>query len=200
MGTNGKKNVNEVDGVPVATFDLDGWIDGTTNMTRMAKIVQRGDLLAEVDRLQAKLDVARRIPEQDRGVDDEDLDPEALEAQLEQVYEQIWSTMIYAYVQDRTEDRREAIRKRLKKQGVSAADQSIAVIADAIVKIETTDGRVLEMGPDGFPPEKLRKIRDNGGDAATHDLVRVFTEVTAKAPAIRAPLSRRSSTNDAGTT
>lgn len=190
--------MNDNGEVKVADFDLDAWIDGTTGITGMARIVQRGDLLARRDQLQAELEVTKKIPAHERGMDDRG--PEAVAAELDQVYEQIWDSMLWVHVQDRTEDRRKQLWQRLKKQGVDDTDIGLHVVADAIVKVETADGKIVPLGDDGFPPAKLRKIRERCGDAALIDLMRVFREVTASAPAVQAPLSRGSSSSKSGGT
>lgn len=182
----------------VADFNLDQWIDGTTGITGMARLVQKGELLAERDRLVAELEVVKRIPATDRGLGDRS--PKVVEAEIEQVYEQIWDSMLWLHVQDRTEDRRKQIHDRLKKQGVDGEDIGLHVVADAIVKVETSDGRIIPLSEEGFPVGKLRAIRDRCGDAVLIDLSRVFREVTGSAPAVRAPLSRSSSSRPGGTT
>jgi len=185
---------------PVAAdFDLDAWIDGTCGITGMARIIQRGDLLAKIDRLEAELNAAQRAGAADRGLGDRSV--QTIRAEIDQTYEQIWDSMIWVRVQDRTEARREKIRDRLRKHGVTNPDTiGLHIIADSIVGLETADGREIPLPPDGFPPEKLRAIRDRAGDAALIELNRVFMEVTAEAPAVQAPLSRGSSATPAGST
>ena len=191
--------MSEANAAKRADFDLDARIDGTTGITGLARIIQRGDLLAEVDRLEAELEVARRVPAGDRGVGDRS--SQQIRDELDQVVEQIWSTTLVLHVQDRTEGRREQIRERLRKQGVSDADTiSLHVIADAIVRVETPDGRVVPLPEGGFPASKLREIRDRLGDSALLDLARVFREVTSQAPAVPAPLSHAPSSTRDGTT
>src|SRR5690554_1275893 len=185
---------------PVAAdFDLDAWIDGTCGITGMARLIQRGDLLAKVDRLEAELQAAKRAGIAERGLADRSV--ETIKAEIDQVYEQIWDSMLWVKVQDRTLARREAIAERLKKQGVTDNDTiGLHLIADSIVGVETADGRQIPLPEGGFPPEKLRAIRDRAGDAALIELNRVFMEVTAEAPAVQAPLSRASSAPRAGST
>lgn len=182
----------------LADFDLDAWIDGTTGITGVARIVQRGDLLAKRDRLAADLETARKIPADQRGLTDRD--PRTIEAELEQCYAELWNSMLWVHVQGRTDGRRADMVKRLKGEGVDLDDIGYHLMADAIVKVETADGRVVPLGEDGFGAERLITIRDRAGDAALIDLSRVFREVTATAPAVRAPLSREpSSTRGGGT-
>ena len=69
-----------------ATFDLDAWIDGTCGLTHLAVIYQKGDLLAELDRLQRKIDAAKTVSDKDRGVTDGGVDE--LITQYEEIAEQ----------------------------------------------------------------------------------------------------------------
>lgn len=185
--------------VKLADFDLDEWIDGTTGITGIARLIQRGDLLAERDRLEAELRVAQQTDEGERMVGDSSR-PEMIEQRIDDVYRQIWDSMLLLHIQDRTVARRDQIEKRLKKQGVDVADIGLHVLADAIVKVETTDGKVVPLPSDGFSPAKLRAIKDRLGDAGLNEAVKVFNAVIAKAPAVRAPLSQGSSSNGGGIT
>ncbi len=184
-------------------FNLDDWIDGTCGLTRIAKIYQKGHLFAEVDRLERELSFAKKIRKEDRGLDDKS--PEQLQRELDSVYEELASSALTVHVQDRTDERRRAIRERLKKQGLKVDEDDdldtiiLHVIADAIVKVETANGKVKNL-PDGFPVEKLRALRDRLGDAALFDVKAAFNKVTMEAPSVAAPLSRRSSSNPGGVT
>lgn len=179
-----------------ADFDLDDWISGTTGITGTAPIYQRGDLLAELDNLERRIEIAKAIPDSQRGAEDDS--PKTLQAQWEQTAEELVSSSILAYIQDRTEGRRQAIRDRLKKDKVDDQDTiGLHILADAIVKVETRDGRVKEF-PDGFPPEKLRAIRDRGGDNALTAAWSTFRKVVSQEPDVSAPLSRRSSSRSVG--
>lgn len=182
--------------LPDAEFDLDAWIDGTTGITGTARIYQRGDLLAELDNLERRIEVAKGVPASQRGADDDS--PDTLRAQWDTVAEELLSSSITVYIQDRTEGHRQAIRDRLKKDKVSDPDTaSLHVLADAIVKVETADGRIREF-PDGFPPEKLRQIRDRGGDNALTAAWATFQRVIQQEPDVSGPTSRRSSSRSVG--
>src|SRR5690606_19621234 len=137
----------------LADFDLDQWIDGGGAVTRPARIVQRGGLFAEADRLEHALDVAERLSGGDPGVED-------LQAQLDAVWQQIWQSTLVVHLQDRTVERRRQLRDRLKKRGVSDEDIALHLVADAIVRVETTDGREVPLPEGGFPAAKLRQIRE----------------------------------------
>lgn len=182
--------------LPDAEFDLDSWIDGTTGITGTARIYQRGDLLAELDNLERRIEVAKGVPASERGADDDS--PDTLRARWEEIAEQLVVSSITVYIQDRTEGHRQAIRDRLKKDKVADQDTiSLHVLADAIIRVEAADGRTKEF-PDGFPPEKLRKIRDQGGDNVLTNAWATFQRVIRQEPDVSGPTSRRSSSRSAG--
>lgn len=182
-----------------ADFDLDAWIDGTTGITRAARILQRGDLLARRDQLEAELEAAKKVPARDRGVDDRT--PQQIEADIEDCYEQIWGSMLWVHVQDRTNARRSKLVEDLREQGIEdPMTIGYHLWADAIVKVEAADGREVPLGPDGFGAERLRRIVAAAGDTAVAELSRAYQEVTSQAPTVRAPLSRGSSATSGGST
>lgn len=184
-------------------FDLDAWINGTCGLTKPARIYQRGDLIAKLDRLDEEIEAAKVVAKGDRGVNDKS--PEQLRKEWDAVAEELASTALLVHVQDRTQERRRAIRDRMVKEGLKLSDENdtdtilLHTVADAIVKVETPDGRIKEL-PDGFPPNKLRDIRDRLGDAALLPVMIAFNQVTQEAPSVAAPLSRRSSSGRGGVT
>lgn len=189
-------------GVP-DEFNLDNWIDGTCGLIRTARIFQRGDLFARLDELERERELAKKVPKADRGVDDRA--PESVQDEIDELSALLLETAITVHVQDRTSERRRKIRDRLKKQGLDPDKEEDAdtvglhILADAIVKVETADGKVKDF-PDGFPPEKLRAMQDRLGDAALFDAWNAHRKVTMEAPSVAAPLSRRSSSNPGGIT
>lgn len=194
---------------PLATslpdaLDLDGWIDGTCGLTHTATIYQRGDLLATIDQLEAELAKAEKVPKEQRGVADRT--PEVIRGEWEQVAEQLSTSAMVVHVQDRTEARRRDIANRLKKDGLDPEhnrdDEETVLLhqlADAIIKIELPGGKVTDL-PEGFPPNKLRAIKDRLGDAGLYDALAAFRKVVSEAPTVAAPLSRRNSYGRSGVT
>lgn len=184
-------------------FDLDAWINGTCGLTKPARIYQRGDLIAKLDRLDEEIEASKVVAKGDRGINDKS--PEQLRKEWDTVAEELASTALLVHVQDRTQERRRGIRDRMAKEGMKLSDENdrdtilLHTVADAIVKVETPDGRVKEL-PDGFPPNKLRDIRDRLGDAALLPLMIAFNSVTQEAPSVAAPLSHRSSSGRGGVT
>lgn len=192
-------------------LDLDKWIDGSCGLTRTAKIYQRGDLIARIDQLERDRDTAARLekqlPKGERGLDERTAD--SIQREIDELSLEVVQSALTMHVQDRTEERRAKIRARLMKEMKVSADErlsfednetiNIALIADAVIKVETPDGKVKAF-PDGFPPNKLREMIRRLGDAALGDLWTAYRKVTMEAPQVSAPLSRRSSYEAGGIT
>jgi hypothetical protein len=192
---------NDMNEQPTLTdLDLDAWIDGTTGITATARIVQKGDLLDDRQRLEDELRLTRKVRAEDRGLDYRG--PEQIQTELDNVNRQIWESALVVTMQDRTQQHRTKIRaEAVKDLGLDPkADseryyivQNLAEVADSIIKVETTDGREIPLGPNGFGWERLSKILERSGEAALMELFGRYKEMTSSAPAVQAPLSRSSS-------
>jgi hypothetical protein len=192
---------NDMNEQPTLTdLDLDAWIDGTTGITTTARIVQKGDLLDDRQRLEDELRLTRKVRAEDRGLDYRG--PEQIQTELDNVNRQIWESALVVTMQDRTQQHRTKIRSEaVKDLGLDPkADseryyivQNLAEVADSIIKVETTDGREIPLGPNGFGWERLSKILERSGEAALMELFGRYKEMTSSAPAVQAPLSRSSS-------
>lgn len=189
-----------------ADFDLDAWIDGTRGITTTARILQRGDLIAERARLEDELAVTKRIKPSERGVGDRT--PETVESELEQVEAELYSSVMTVTLEDRTTQHRKEIRDKaaedlqLDKNDTAKYNETLFLVelADAIIKAETADGRQIAFGPAGFGWERLQKIRERCGEASLFELVDRYKEMTSSAPAVQAPFSPSSSSARAGIT
>lgn len=188
-------------------FDIDAWIDGTTGITSTARIIKRGDLVAERQRLREELRAAKQVRPHERSVGDPT--PESVEDELERVEAEIWESSIVVTMQDRTEARREEIRKAVAEaEGLSMQDDagryqdvtSLAVIADSIIKLESADGRELPLPAGGFGWERLERIREQSGEAALLELADRYHTMTRTSPAVQAPFSPSSSSGRGGAT
>lgn len=188
-------------------FDLDAWISGTTGMTTMAHIVQRGDLAVERERLREELRAAKQIRPVERSVGDRT--PETVQDDLDQVEAEIWETSIVVTMQDRTVDHRNEVRDAAcEAEGLTLKDDperyrtvaKLAEIADSIVKLEAADGRELPLPAGGFGWQRLQAIREQSGEAALIELVDRYSQMTSSSPAVQAPFSRSSSSGRGGGT
>jgi hypothetical protein len=184
----------------LSDLDLDAWIDGTTGITAVARIAQRGDLLDDRQRLEDELRLAKRVRAEDRGIDYRG--PEQIQNELDIINRQFYDSMLVVTMQDRTADHRRKIRDAATKEleldskadpGKYHMTLTLVEIADSIVKVETADGREIPMGVDGFGWQRLEKIRERCGESSLMELADRYREMTSSAPAVQAPLSRSSS-------
>ena len=189
----------------LSDLDLDAWIDGTTGITSTARIVQKGDLLDDRQRLEDELRLARKVRAEDRGIDYRG--PEQIQTELDNVNRQIYESMLVVTMQDRTADhRRTLLDAAAKNLGLDAKEDpnryrmvlTLVEIADSIVKVETAEGREIPLGPDGFGWERLDRIRERCGESSLMELADRYREMTSSAPAVQAPLSRSSSSTRGG--
>jgi len=189
----------------LSDLDLDAWIDGTTGITATARIVQKGDLLDDRQRLEDELRLTRKIRAEDRGIDYRGT--EQIQADLDSVNKRIYESMLVVTIQDRTADHRRKIREAVASElGLDAkADAAryhmtltLVEIADSIIKVETADGREIPLGSNGFGWERLDRIRERCGESALMELADRYREMTSSAPAVQAPLSRSSSSTRGG--
>jgi hypothetical protein len=190
----------------LADFDLDSWIDGTTGITTTARIIQKGDLLAKRGRLEEELRVTKKTPPGDRGLGDRD--PNQIQLELDGVNKTIFDSMLVVTMQDRNQDHRKELRERLieeldldlKNDPDGFQILSTHIVAESIIKVETADGRQLPFTPGEFGGERLLRIEDRCGAAATIELYERYREMTSSAPAVQAPLSHGSSSTRGGAT
>lgn len=192
-------------------FDLDKWIDGTCGLTRTAKIFQRGDLIAAIEKLETDLAVAKEVerdlPKGEHGLNDRTA--ARIQSEIDDLSREALGSALILHVQDRTEERREKLRAGLMKElKISDEDKmsyedretiNMRVVADAIIKLETPDGKTKDL-PDGLPPNKLREMRDRLGDSGLRPLWVAYNRVTMEAPQVSAPLSRPNSSGHGGIT
>jgi hypothetical protein len=189
----------------LSDLDLDAWIDGTTGITATARIVQKGDLLDDRQRLEDELRLARKVRAEDRGIDYRGA--EQIQTELDAVNQRIYESMLVVTMEDRTADhRRKLLKEAAAELGLDEkADPAgyrmtltLVEIADSIIKVETVDGREIPLGPNGFGWERLEKIRERCGESSLMELADRYREMTSSAPAVQAPLSRSSSSTRGG--
>lgn len=188
-------------------FDLDAWISGTTGLTATARIVQRGDLIGERQRLQEELRSAKQIRAHERSVGDRA--PESVQEDLERIEAQIWASSIVVTMQDRTSDHRKAIRDQAiedldldLKEDPEWCKNVLALveIADSIIRVETADGNAIPLPAGGFGWERLQQIREQSGEAALLELAERYHQMKSSSPAVQAPFSPSSSSGRGGAT
>ncbi len=188
-------------------FDLDAWISGTTGITATARIIKRGDLVGERQRLQEELRAAKQLRAHERAVGDRA--PESVQEDLDRVEAEIWESSLVVTMQDRTSDHRNEIRAQavedleldLKEEPEwSTTVLALVEIADSIIRVETADGRELPLPAGGFGWERLQQIREQSGEAALLELADRYHQMKSNSPAVQAPFSLSSSSGRGGGT
>lgn len=186
-------------------LDLDAWVDGTCGLTRTAQIFRDGATLAKIEALRQDLEVLKKVPKDQRGVSDQS--PEQIEREIDDLSATVMESALTVHIQDRTDERRRKIRDRLiKDMGADknklTEDQQETIglhtLADAIVQVDS--GGKSKKLPDGFPPNKLRELRDKLGDSGLFGCWNAYYKVTSEAPSVSAPLSRPNSSGAGGIT
>src|SRR5690606_18052413 len=130
-----------------ADFDLDAWIDGTCGITAVARIVQRGDHIAERSRLEDALRVARKLRPEERRLNE--AWKEKIQSRLEDVNQQLYASILVFTIQDRTSEHRTRVwEEATAAEGLHPTEDRVryntvallAEIADSIIRVETADG------------------------------------------------------------
>lgn len=112
-------------------FDLAAWIDGVTAVRHAVTIYQRGDLIAELDVVKARLNNAKIAKDSD-GI-------AALTDQARAIVATLEESSLDVVVEGWSEDRVKAFREASKEQGVSDEDVTIAQVAAQVVSPEGFD-------------------------------------------------------------
>lgn len=176
--------------VAPATFDLDAWIEGSKPTERSITLVGRGDLVAEAEAVLRRLDVAKRIPEGDRGINDDT--PTALEARLEQLYAEMEASRTTWYLHALTPDETKAAAAASEKD--NDVDTTAHLLAAAVSRIVMPDGSVAK----GVTPAQIVKLRDKLGHQQILRLTATLSQAMSEEPQIQAPFSRMSSPDPDG--
>lgn len=106
------------------TFDLDAWISGASRPTRSVRIYQRGDMLAELDELARKIELAESAPDEERSLSSDS--PARLRAKYAELSEKFASTALDVRVQGHDVDEtREIMGERFEKTQAEAVNKDL---------------------------------------------------------------------------
>jgi hypothetical protein len=89
------------------TFDLDAWLSGASRPTRSVRIFQKGAMLAELDELGRKIELAEAVGDEERSLSDES--PARLRAKYADLSEQFASSALDVRVHGHDVDETRAI-------------------------------------------------------------------------------------------
>ncbi|MGN6245111.1 MAG: hypothetical protein ACTHQ3_15775 [Motilibacteraceae bacterium] len=192
-------STTEHDDIAPADFDLDAWIDGTKPTERSCVIVGRGDLIAQAEELLRQYEALQRS-EREASVTETTLG--ALEAEMEQVEQQIEASKAVWYLKALTPEEirtaAKAAEKAAKRSGDPAkdenADYTAYQIAAAVVRVERADGSTAA----GITGPQILKLKDRLGEAVVLQLFSTLQKAMSEDPSVSAPFSRKSSPGRAG--
>jgi hypothetical protein len=182
------------DDVAPATFDLDAWIDGSKPTERSVTLVGRGDLVAEAEAVLRRYEVAKQIPEGDRGITDDT--PASLEARLEELYAEMEASRSTWYLHALRPEEQDAARKAAEEAAAEGKtpEYTAYLIAAAVSRIVRPDGATVQ----SVTPDQVLRIRATLGDNEVVRLVHALSLAMNEEPKIQAPFSRTSSPDHAG--
>lgn len=162
--------------------ELDAWIDGAVPTTHVVTLYARGELIAELDILDAQIEDAKASGVADRGMDD--ADPETLALLRAQVLEDWAASAMRLWVRPFTRERSDEMVKQARKEHkLSAADASLVVLAASIVKFQPEGADEPIDTPQGIGRERLQRILDNVGEAQSALISKAYFDGLATAPA-----------------
>lgn len=142
-------------------FNFADWIAGAHKPTRSSTVHQRGDLIAELDRLQEQIEIAEMVPAEERSISD--VSAETLRAQYAEIAQQFHDSGLLVKTSGHTKDEQldisEALDQHLKEKypesdesaealkarGRSGSTLTYWLLADAIQEPEFTVEQLQQM-------------------------------------------------------
>jgi hypothetical protein len=96
------------------TFDFSKWLAGAYKPTRGSTVHQRGDLIAELDRLREQIELMDTVPDDERSL--ADLSPDRLREQYAAIAQQFHDSGLFVKTSGHTREEMIAISKALDGQ------------------------------------------------------------------------------------
>lgn len=143
--------MSENDELDPDTWDLDDWIDGVTRPTETVRLYRKGHLNDRLKDLERRIDLARRVPAEERGITDDS--PESLMDEWQLVAQELSDSALPVRVQALTEPEIDAAKKAAKRDHKDD-DTAWAVYVAAAGTVQPR-----------FSPTQLMKVRQRAGDA-----------------------------------
>lgn len=155
-------------------FDLAAWLAGMRPARRATTIYARPDLLADIDVLAERLQVARAAGD--------DVEAARLATQVGRLRQEVADSALDVVVQATSEERRAALREQagIKDSEQVSVDQALALIAAHVV------------APEGLDVDALRMIHQ-ASPTQVEKIARAIQVVNQAAPGVPAPFSAESS-------
>ena len=210
-------------------FDLEAWLDGAKRTERAVTVYSRGDLLADIDKLEAEQRTLAAIPESDRAMSDGD--GSHLQARIDELNLKIDASKLEMRVTFLDDEEQAAIRSEVKAELKAEADSAAKKAAveareycarseitlksdvDQVVRRMTSSAsdKVIErevsirtlsscLVHPAMTPDQVRKLYRVIGDSQVALISQAYTRASVEAPEVQVPKLRTPSRNDDGLT
>lgn len=177
---------------PPEDFNPDAWFSGVRATERSATLYQRGDLLADIEETERALQLAEAEDSDDYALGDTP-PVDALNARLEDLYQQLLDSGVTFRVQGRSAEWLEDVEKEVKRSpatnGMSKAAKTAAANREQVAR------SIVQ--PEGITVEHLALLDQESG-AQYRKLVGTFFQACSQAPQVTAPTSPSSSARRGG--
>lgn len=183
----------EPDLPPPEDFDLDAWMSGVRSTVRSVTIYQRGDLLAEIEDTERRLQLAESPDAADFGLEDSGGDKDGLNERLDDLYRALLDSGVTFKVEARSNDWLNDIYNSVTQasEGRSLTKEERLAIANK----RQLAGAIIQ--PQGVTYEHLDRLEEVSG-AQYRKLLAAFFQANSQAPVVTAPTSPASSGRSVG--
>lgn len=157
-------------------FDLEAWLSDAKRPERAVTIYKRADLLADLDLLERKISDLGRIPDADRGMND---DSSALEAEYLSLAEKFSASALEVRVHGLTAEETAEIGKKANAAGEDAKRVGYRLLEAAMVYPK-------------LPVEGIERLAAAIGTPQINMIVQAYQSASFEAPVVHVPFSQRS--------
>lgn len=169
------------------SFDFDQWLAGAYKPTRGSTVHQRGDLIAELDRVQEQIELAESVPDEERSLSD--ASPDKLRAKYAELAQQFHDSGLFVKVAGHSIEEKQAIYKAADAEVESkfaADDKSAEAKAHRVEQAKQLTYVLLEdaLVSPRLTAEQLRQLHQRVGEA---EFTRVVRDYQAASSAINEP-------------
>lgn len=210
-------------------FDLEAWLDGAKRTERAVTVYSRGDLLADIDKLEAEQRTVGSIPEADRAMSDGD--GSHLQAQIDELYLKLDASkleMRVTFLDDEEQAKiRDEVKSELKSEADAAAKKAAVEAREQCTRSEITlksdvdqvvrrmtaaaSEKVIErevsirtlsacLVHPPMSPDQVRKLYKVIGDSQVAMISAAYARASVEAPEVQVPKLRTPSRSDDGRT
>lgn len=163
-------------------FVFADWMAGAHKPTRGSTVYQRGDLMADLDRVREQIEVAELIPADERSLTD--ASPDKLRKEYETLAEQFYNSGLFVKMAGLTPDEQVTISNKLDKETYAThekgdkSDEALEKISDAR-KTLTYRLMAASIVSPKLDESQLRQLHQIIGDAQFNKLVQDYKLASA---------------------